>query len=212
MTVPDSNKAGWMTASGYVRERPLAYGKKQVRWCSPGHEEIRWWRPIWTVAAELAEGLRETPQMWSFRRAFDEEELRVRLSQLTAIYSSLREHEILSAFVSTNTGPVIESWVQSEEDPTVGRERDRVGSRAFRFQLSTSALTSQSYPFLRVPHLRRGSPIYFAYGPLLIDDFPWQREVRALQFQPTNRRSSWLAGEDFTEPPERTRSGTQRKR
>lgn len=29
--VPDLNEAGWMTASGYVRERPSAYAKKQVR-------------------------------------------------------------------------------------------------------------------------------------------------------------------------------------
>ena len=34
--VPDLNKAGWMTASGYVRERPSAYAKKQVRAASPG--------------------------------------------------------------------------------------------------------------------------------------------------------------------------------
>jgi hypothetical protein len=29
--LPDLDEAGWMTASGFVRERPSAYAKKRVR-------------------------------------------------------------------------------------------------------------------------------------------------------------------------------------
>jgi hypothetical protein len=156
-------------------------------------------RPIWTVAAELAEGLRDTPQMRSCRRAFDEKELRVRLSQLTAIYSSLREHEILLGVRLNQMGPVIESWIQSEEDQQWVESAIESGNG---FQVAIEYLRSYlpRYPFLRVPHLRRGSPLDFADGPLLIDYFPWQREIRALQFQPDKPpQLSRLGGEDFTE-------------
>ena len=73
-------------------------------------------RSIWTVASELAKGLRETPQMHNFRRAFDDQDLRVRLSHLTAIYSALREHEILLGTRLNRMGSVVEPWVESEED------------------------------------------------------------------------------------------------
>jgi hypothetical protein len=156
-------------------------------------------RSIWTVAAELAEGLRETPQMQSFRRAFDEEKLRVRLSHLTATYSSLREHEILLGVRLNHLGPVIESWVQSEEDRKWVESAIESG-RGFQVAIEYLRSDLPRYPNLRVPHLRRGSPLDFADGPLLIDYFPWQREIRALQFEPDKPpQLSRLGGEDFTE-------------
>jgi cell fate (sporulation/competence/biofilm development) regulator YlbF (YheA/YmcA/DUF963 family) len=140
-------------------------------------------RSIWTVASELAEELRETPKMKSFRRAFDEQDLRVRLSQLTATYSTLREHELLLGVRLNHMGPVIEGWVESDQDRQWLESAVDAGTG---FQVAIEYLRSYlpRYPYIRVPHLRRGSPLDFTDGPLLIDYFPWQRELRTLGFAP----------------------------
>jgi hypothetical protein len=156
-------------------------------------------RSIWTVASELAEGLRETPRMQNFRRAFDDQDLSVRLSHLTAIYSTLREHEILLGTRLNQMGSVVESWVKSEEDREWLESAIESGDG---FQVAIEYIRSYlpRYPHMRVPHLRRGSPLDFADGPLLIDYFPWQRKIRALQLEPDKPpQLSRLGGEDFTE-------------
>lgn len=140
-------------------------------------------RSVWTIAMELAEDLRETPRMREFRRAFDEQELRVRLSHLTATYSALREHELLLGVRLNHMGSVIEDWVESDRDRHWLESAIDAGTG---FQVAIEYLRSHlpKYPYLQVPHLRRGSPLDFADGPLLIDYFPWQREMRSLEFAP----------------------------
>jgi hypothetical protein len=157
-------------------------------------------RSIWTVASELAEELRETPQMKIFRRAFEERDLRVRLSQLTAIYSALREHELLLGVRLNHMGPVIEDWVESDEDRQWLESAIDAGTG---FQVAIEYIRSHlpRYPYLQVPHLRRGSPLDFVEGALMIDYFPWQREMRGLGFSPdTPPNMEGLGGtNDFTD-------------
>lgn len=157
-------------------------------------------RPIWTAAAELGEALRETPQMQSFRRAFDDDEFRARLSQLTAIYTPLREHELLLGARLNQAGAVVEEWLESDEDHKWVESAVDSGTG---FQVVIEYLRSYlpRYPYLRVPHLRRGSPLDFADGPFFIDYFPRQREIRNLRFEPDSPPNlSGLGGnKDFTE-------------
>jgi cell fate (sporulation/competence/biofilm development) regulator YlbF (YheA/YmcA/DUF963 family) len=157
-------------------------------------------RSMWTVASELAEVLRETPQMQNFRRAFDDENLRVRLSHLTATYSALREHELLLGVRLNHMGPVIEDWMESDQDR---RWLESAIDAGTGFQVAIEYLRSHlpRYPYLQVPHLRRGSPLDFADGALLIDYFPWQREMRSLGFAPdTPPNMDGLGGTtDFTD-------------
>ena len=150
-------------------------------------------RSIWTVGSDLAEALRGTPQMARFRHAFDDEELRVRLSHLTAVHSTLREHELLLGVRLNHLGPVIEGWVESDDD----REwLESAVESGIGFQVLIEYLRSHlpRYPYLRVPHLKRGSPLDFADGVQIIDYFPWQREIRTLGLRPDS-------------PPDMTRLG-----
>jgi hypothetical protein len=156
-------------------------------------------RPIWTTAAEVAEGLRETPRMRNFRQAFEDQDLRGRLSELTAIYSALREHEILVGIRLNQMGSVVESWAQSEEDRTWMEDAVESG-RGFQFAIEYLRSYLPRYPYPRVPHLRRGSPLDFCDGPLLVDYFPWDREIRAVRIEPDKPpQLSRLGGGDFTD-------------
>jgi hypothetical protein len=116
------------------------------------------------------------------------------------IYTPLHEHELLLGARLNRAGAVVEEWVESDEDH---KWLESAVDSGTGFQVVIEYLRSHlpRYPYLRVPHLRRGSPLDFADGPFFIDYFPWQREIRGLRFAPDSPPdlSGLGSGEDYTE-------------
>lgn len=142
---------------------------------------------LWSSAASLAAAIKDTPKLRSFRRAFDlntgDDDLRQRVSVLTAQYSPLRSYPMLLG-VRLNTLPATAQLLQTAQDTAWLTDAVEAGGA---FQVIVEFLRSRmpGYPGLRVPHLRRGSPHLFN-DPFSIRGFPWGPELRQLGLQLQN--------------------------
>lgn len=139
---------------------------------------------LWGAARALAGALKDKPKLRSFRRAFDlapeGDDLRLRLSEVTATYSALRTYPMLIG-VRLSQLPATQGLLESERDATWLRDAVEVGTA---FQIVVEFIRSRlpGYPILRLPHLRDGSPHVFD-DPLLVRGFPWDPELRRLGLQ-----------------------------
>lgn len=142
---------------------------------------------LWTDAAALAAAIKDTPKLRSFRRAFDADvegdDLRQRVSVLTAQYSPLRSYPMLLG-LRLNSLPATAQLLQTEQDTAWLNDAVEAGGA---FQVIVEFLRSRlpGYPGLRVPHIRPGSPHIFN-DPFSIRGFPWDSELRKLGLQLQN--------------------------
>lgn len=137
---------------------------------------------LWNKAAVVADLIKRTPQGESFCRAFDlgdePDDFAIRLSHVTAVYHSLREHPLLLGKRLNHlpdaavlcAGDKDREWLEDALNVSTG------------MQMVVEWLRSHlpGYPNLAVPHLRQGSPYRFVSDWIFVNYFPWDAEIERL--------------------------------
>lgn len=137
---------------------------------------------LWDKAATVADLIKGTPQGQSFRRAFDfsdeSDDFPIRLSHVTAVYHSLREHPLL---LGMRLNHLPDAAILCADDPDREWLEDAM-SVSTGMQLVVEYLRSHlpGYPDLAVPHLRRGSPYRFVSDWVFVNYFPWDAEMEGV--------------------------------
>lgn len=138
---------------------------------------------LWQTAGALAEVVKEAPQVRSFRRVYDLREdgddLPQRLSRVTAVYHSLREHPLLIGW-RLNHIPDVRELCAQDRDRTWLEDAINTGTG---YQMVIEYLRSAlpGYPDLLLPQLQPGTPHSFPPGDqVFVNYFPWDREIRNL--------------------------------
>jgi hypothetical protein len=137
---------------------------------------------LWDKAASVAGLIKGTPQGESFRRAFDlrdePDDFAIRLSHVTAVYHSLREHPLLLG-MRLNHLPDAAVLCADGEDRKWLEDAINVSAG---MQMVVEYLRSHlpGYPNLAVPHLRQGSPYRFVSDWVFVNYFPWDAEIEQL--------------------------------
>lgn len=135
--------------------------------------------PLWQKAEALARVIKESPQGRSYRRVFDlrrdEDNFPIRLSEVTAVYHSLKEHPLLLGTRLNRIAQVGELCAAPEDLQWLKDAMDT----GFGLQLSIEFLRSRlpGYPAMLGPHLRPGSPLFFVSDPVFVDYFPWDMDA-----------------------------------
>src|ERR1044072_8473588 len=117
--------------------------------------------PLWQKAGALARVIKESPQGRSYRRVFDlrreGDDFPIRLSEVTAVYHSLKEHPLLMGMRLNHIEQVRELCGAPEDIEWLTDAIDT----GFGLQLSIEFLRSRlpGYPAMLGPHLRPGSPL-----------------------------------------------------
>lgn len=137
---------------------------------------------LWDKAASLADLIKGTPRAQSFCRALDlsdePDDLAIRLSRVTAVYHSLREHPLLLG-MRLNHLPDAAILCAGDEDREWLEDAINVSTG---IQMVVEYLRSHlpGYPNLAVPHLRQGSPYRFVSDWIFVNYFPWDTEIEGL--------------------------------
>jgi hypothetical protein len=137
---------------------------------------------LWNRAAAVADLIKGTAQAQSFCRALDlrdePDDFAIRLSRVTAVYHSLREHPLLLG-MRLNHLPDAAVLCEDGEDREWLEDAINVSAG---IQMVVEYLRSHlpGYPNLAVPHLRRGSPYRFVSDWIFVNYFPWDAEIEEL--------------------------------
>lgn len=140
-------------------------------------------RALLETSEELGAKIAESPQVKTFKRAFEpDEDLAQRLQEVSAQVSLLRSAPILVAVRLQHYGQRAEALIKSEEDEGWFDDALKLGTA---FQVMVEFLRSRlpGYPVLKVPHRAKGSPYLIETNYLFFHRFPWERELARIGIQ-----------------------------
>jgi hypothetical protein len=140
-------------------------------------------RELLGTAEELGGRIAESPEMKTFKRAFDpDEDLAQRLQGLSVQISPLRSAPLLIAVRLQHHAQWAEGLIKSREDESWFDDALKLGTA---FQVMVEFLRSRlpGYPVLKVPHRAKGSPYLIETNYLLFHHFPWERELARIGIQ-----------------------------
>jgi cell fate (sporulation/competence/biofilm development) regulator YmcA (YheA/YmcA/DUF963 family) len=134
-------------------------------------------RELLETAEALGAKITESPQVKSFKRAFEsDEDLAQRLRELTGHVSLLRSSPLLVAVRLQHYGRWAEDLIKRKEDEDWFDDALKLG---ITFQVMVEFLRSRlpGYPVLKVPHRAKGSPYLIETNYLFFHHFPWERDL-----------------------------------
>jgi cell fate (sporulation/competence/biofilm development) regulator YmcA (YheA/YmcA/DUF963 family) len=134
-------------------------------------------RELLETAEALGAKIAESPQVKSFKRAFEsDEDLAQRLRELTGHVSLLRSPPLLIAVRLQHYGRWAEDLIKRKEDEDWFDDALKLG---ITFQVMVEFLRSRlpGYPVLKVPHRAKGSPYLIETNYLFFHHFPWERDL-----------------------------------